>query len=36
MKNEKVLAKGLCDRIGLGGSFIKLPITAVNSKRKPN
>ncbi|HAA25646.1 MAG TPA: acetate kinase [Ruminiclostridium sp.] len=23
MKNEKVLAKGLCDRIGLGGSFIK-------------
>jgi len=23
MKNEKVLAKGLCDRIGLDGSFIK-------------
>ena len=23
MKNEMVLAKGLCDRIGLGGSFIK-------------
>ncbi len=34
MNNEKVLAKGLCDRIGLDGSFIKQTINSCNELKK--
>ena len=34
MNNEKVLAKGLCDRIGLDGSFIKQTINSCNEFKK--
>lgn len=36
-ENEKVLAKGLCDRIGLDGSFIKQTTHMCDEfKKKPN